>query len=264
MSHSERFRISTALLQDGPTVWANLGLWQPVGMDYVSAARALADRHWQLASPAAGSRILDAGCGYGASLHYWRELDSSLQLTGLECQKRCLQHLRNDGWCAVEGYFDRTPLPMGLPIASQDTMVCVDAAYHATSLQHFARFASLALRPGGVLVFSTLMPAQALKASTRWLLRMADIPISSVVHAAQLQKTLETAGFQLEDVMNLSAEGEGVLQGFAAYTRRRAVALPLSARFSLDWLKIAATGRLCATLDAQHGLRYVLVRAKRN
>lgn len=262
MSHPERFRISTALLQDGQTVWANLGLWQQAGVDYVGAATALADRHWQLASPAPGSCLLDAGCGYGASLQHWRERDASLRLTGLECQTRCLQHLKKEGWCTVDGYFDRTPLPVALPVASQDTMICVDAAYHARSLPHFARFAALALRPDGVLVFSTLMLTQELKTRTRWLLRLAGIPHASMVNATQLQQTLAAAGFHVQDVVDLDCEGEGVLRGFAAYTRRRAGELPLQSRLSRDWLKIAATGLLCSKLAAGQAVRFVLIRAK--
>lgn len=263
MSHPERFRISTPLLHDGPAAWANLGLWQQDDPDYARAATALAERHWQLASPPAGARLLDAGCGYGASLHCWQSFDPTLKLTALECQPACLQQLARDGWTVIEGRFDTIPLPLGLPVASQDTLICLDAAYHARSLPHFAQFAAQALRPGGVLVFSTLLVPQHVGPGIRHLLRAAGVPPGSQVDAVGLQAALEGAGLCLLDWIDLDAEGEGVLAGFAAYARRRAGELTLRQRLSPDWLKIALTGRLCAKLSAQRGLRYVLIRAER-
>lgn len=257
----DRFRISTALLHDGAAAWANLGLWRQADQDYVSAATALANRHWQLALPATGTRLLDAGCGYGASLHHWQALDPTVKLTALECQPTCLQQLAKDGWPAINGRFDSTPLPSGLPVASQDTLICLDAAYHANSLQHFARFASQALRPGGVLVFSTLLVSHKVKTSTRLLLRAAGVPPGSQVGATELQTALQDAGFRLVEWIDLDAEGEGVLAGFSAYTQRRAGELTLRQRLSAKWLKIVLTGRLCAKLSAQEGIRYVLIRA---
>lgn len=259
----DRFRISTALLHDGAAAWVNLGLWQQANQDYVSAATALANRHWQLASPAAGTRLLDAGCGYGASLHHWQALDPTLKLTALECQPICLQQLAKDGWSVIDGRFDSIPLPSGLPVASQDTLICLDAAYHASSLQHFARFASQALRPDGVLVFSTLLVSQDVNATTRLLLRAAGVPPGSQVDAMELQKTLEDAGFRLVELIDLGAEGDRVLAGFSAYTQRRVGELTLRQRLSVEWLKIALTGRLCAKLSAQARVRYVLIRAER-
>lgn len=267
MTNPERFRISTTLLHDSPVAWANLGLWQNADQDYASAATALADRHWQLASPAAGSCLLDAGCGYGASLHHWQSLDPTLKLTALECQPACLQQLAKDGWSTVDGRFDTVPLPPALPIESQDTLICLDAAYHAKSLKHFTRFASQALRPGGVLVFSTLLVPQGVQTSTRLLLRAAGIPLGSQVDAKELQGALEDAGLRMVELIDLDAEGEGdgagVLAGFAAYTQRRAGQLTRRQRLSAEWLKIALTGQLCAKLSEQAGVRYVLIRAER-
>jgi len=259
----DRFRISTTLLHDSQAAWANLGLWQQADQDYVSAAIALANRHWQLASPAAGTRLLDAGCGYGASLHHWQALDPTLKLTALEYQPSCLQQLAKDGWSAIHGRFDTMPLPAGVPVASQDTLICLDAAYHATSLQHFARFASNVLCPAGVLVFSTLLVSQEVIASTRLLLRAASVPPGSQVNATELQKVLEGSGLRMVELVDLDAEGEGVLAGFSAYTQRRAGELTLRQRLSAEWLKIALTGRLCAKLSAEKGIRYVLIRAER-
>lgn len=263
MSNRDRFGISTTLLHDCLVAWANLGLWQKANLDYCSAAIALADRHWQLAKPAAHSRLLDAGCGHGASLHHWRALEPTLNLTALECQQACLHRLAKDGWATAHGRFDTLPLPPGLPPASQDTVICMDAAYHASSLQNFTQFASQALRPGGVLVFSTLLIPQTVNTSTRLLLRAAGIPVASQVCAEELKMTLEATGFELLNLIDLDAEGKGVLAGFANYAQRRAKQLGLRQRMSAEWLKIAMTGRLCAMLSQQAQVCYVLVRAQR-
>jgi SAM-dependent methyltransferase len=267
MSNPDRFRISTTLLHDDPAAWANLGLWQRADQDYLSAATALAHRHWQLATPAHDSYLLDAGCGYGASLHHWKGLDPTLKLTALECQPTCLQQLAKDGWTTIYGRFDKLPLPLNLPPASQDTMICVDAAYHAKSMQHFAQFASQVLRPGGVLVFSTLLIPKEVNSITRLILRAAGVPLGSQLDATEMEKALKSSGLQMVKLIDLDAdvegEGEGVLAGFAAYAQRRSKELTLHKRLSAEWLKIAMTGRLCASLSSQSGLRYVLVRAER-
>jgi SAM-dependent methyltransferase len=263
MSSPDRFRISTTLLHDSPAAWTNLGLWGKPHQDYVDSAIALANRHWQLATPATGARLLDAGCGYGASLSYWRLLDPTLKLTALEYQPTCLQQLAKDGWTTIEGRFDTLPLPAGLPAASQDTVICLDSAYHARSLLNFARFVSQVLAPGGVLVFSTLLVSQKAKASTRLLLRAAGVPTDSQISAKVLKQSLEGAGLKLVEVVDLDLEGDGVLKGFAAYTQRRKGELTLRQRMSAEWLKIAMTGRLCAKLSAEAEVSYVLVRAER-
>lgn len=263
MSEADRFRIATSLLHDGTTPWANLGLWQWPGQDYVSATIALADRHWQLAAPSPGARLLDAGCGHGASLRHWLSHDPTLQLTALECQPACLQRLVQDGRDPINARFDSLPLPAALPAGSQDVMLCVDAAYHARSLQDFARFAAQVLRPGGVLVFSTLLVDPAAPAATRLPLRAAGIPAGSQVSAEQLPAVLARAGLRLTDNLDLDAADDGVLAGFAAFTSRRARALTTRQRLSAGWLKIAMTGRLCERLSRQGQVRYALLRAVR-
>ena len=262
MSGAKRYRISTALLHDGTAAWANLGLWATGTPSYAEAAAALADRHWHLAQPAPGSRLLDAGCGYVESLRRWQALDPTVKLTALEVQPACIEQLVQQGWPTVQGRFDTLPLPAGLPPKQHDTLMCIDAAYHASSLRNFSQFAAQALATGGVLVFSTLLLAPTVSASTRRRLRMAGIPSESQVDEAQLQQALNSAGFKLLELIDLNAEGEGVLAGFSAYATQRARALTLRQRLSPAWWKIAMTGRLCARLSADTGVRYALIKAE--
>lgn len=273
MSQAERFRISTSLLHNSSQAWSNLGLWNTAGQDYESAAIELANRHWQLANPTPGARLLDAGCGYGASLDHWLRLDPTLKLTALECQPACLQQLTQKDLPVVEGRFDAPQLPTSIPAGSQDTLICLDAAYHAQSLLHFALFAAKALRPAGVLVFSTLVLTPEVKSKTRWLktrwpktrllLRSAGIPLASQLSASQVQQVLFGAGFHSVELVDLDEEGLGVLRGFSDYANRRERELTLRQKASLEWLKISLTGWLCAHLSSQSQVRYMLIRAER-
>lgn len=262
----DRHAIATRLLSDGdsPWSWANLGLWQRGQADYATAARHLARRHGELAGLQPHWHVLDAGCGQGASLLLWQSAFGVRALTALECQTACLERLRGGPWHTLDSRFDSLPLPAGLAPASQDAVLCVDAAYHARGLTDFAAFAAAALKPGGVLVFSTLVQADRALGSwpSRWGLAAAGIPPGSQRTWTQLQRDLAANGLTLVDTQWLDDPDTGtVLQGFADFVPRRAQALTRAQRLGAGWLKIWLTGRLCGRLAAQGTLRYGLFRA---
>lgn len=265
------YAISTALLAaQADLAWANLGDWQDTG-DYVAACRQLARRHGDAIALGPDDRLLDLACGQGASLLFWPDAFGTREVTAVDIQAACVARIRAQAPAALQAIhharFDRLPLPEGLAGASCDAAICVDAAYHASSLSAFAGFAAAAVKPGGRLAFSTLLQAPAMTVMPAWrqgmataLLASAGIPAASLVSAETLRTTLAATGWQNTVITPLPQ----VLGGFADFVAARAQGLPLRQRLSPGWLKIAMTGRLCRQLHDNGHLRYVLVSATRD
>ncbi len=268
---SADFAIASDLLGEAGEglAWSNLGAWSP-GLDYAQACRQLALVHGQAAELAPGQEVLDLACGSGASLMLWSEAFGVAGVTGLELQADCLARIRRSPPPALQGLyqarFDQLPLPPGLPAQAFDAVLCVDAAYHASSLSTFAAFAAQALRPGGRLAFSTLVQTPVLGGvSPRerevlfWLLARAGIPTASFLTPEALSMALQEQGF---GELSLSYQDEAVLGGFAAFADRHQPALSWVQRYSPGWLKIAATAWLCRQLYRRGWAHYVVVSAR--
>lgn len=264
------FAIDGELLAADAGGWRNLGLWPPTPQenaapaDYRHAAAALARTVGEAAALTAGDSVLELACGHGEGLALWLHEFGVSDATGLDCQRDCIAAL--PAGQGVYGRFDVLPLPDGIGAGSHDAVLCVDAAYHATSLTAFAAVAASALRPGGRLAFTTLMARDSLadkpaplRRGLQRLLATAKIPAASLADAATLRATLASAGFTGIRVQRLDA---AVLDGFADYIDRRTRELPWQARLRPAWFKIRLTAALCRQVQAQGLLHYALVSAR--
>lgn len=221
-------------------LWANLGAWSGTD-DYVTAATTLARRHADAIALHAGDRLLELGCGQGAAAALWRQYGvTQLQLGDARGQPPDVLPLR----------FDTDPPPAWQGWAT--ALICVDAAYHARSLQAFATTCAQLARPGARLAFSTLRRhrPQPLRR-----LRWAGIPDASQCRPEALLAILQAAGWSDVNVTVL----DDVLTGFAAQVRER----------SLGWrqpgaLKLRLTAALCDHLARSGAADYVLVSAVRS
>ncbi len=274
-SAEQQFAIASHLLgqpQHG-LGWSNLGYWHNTN-DYVVACKQLAERIGLAAQLKPDDRVLELACGQGASLHYWHSRFQVQQLYALELQQTLVQYIKHVKPAALQlitqGRFDQLPLPELLEQQIQqkgfDALLCVDAAYHASSLYDFARVAQHCLRPDGRLALSTLtLDAQWLQAS-RWqqhmyrqLLNAADVPMASVCTPEQIQQQLGSLGFVNIQVQHLDSE---VLEGFANFVSQRSASLSLKEKLQPAWLKIAMTARLCGFLKQQGLVHYSVISAQ--
>lgn len=264
------FAIALELLADNPAplAWANLGDWTATDA-YPQACRQLALRTGQAAVLQAQDRVLDLACGHGASLRLWPEAFGVRHVTGLEYQARCVERIRAQAPAGldaiVQGRFDMLPAPADLPTQGFDAVLCVDAAYHASSLDAFATFAARMLCPQGRLAFTTLLSPHASTQHSRWnaaplhfLLARAGIPAASILSEDDVIATLQLRGFTGISMQYLDAE---VLQGFHAFVQRRRKELSWRQKTSAGWLKIQATAGLCGHLYRSGALRYGLISA---
>ena len=141
----QKFEIALELLSDHPATpaWGNLGDWTAT-TEYGQACRQLALRVGQAAKLQPQDHVLDLACGDGASLQLWPEVFGVRHVTGLEYRARCVDSIRRQAPACldaiVQGRFDVLPAPAELPSRGFDAALCVDAAYHAASLDAFAAY----------------------------------------------------------------------------------------------------------------------------
>ena len=268
----QKFEIALELLSDHPATpaWGNLGDWTAT-TEYGQACRQLALRVGQAAKLQPQDHVLDLACGDGASLQLWPEVFGVRHVTGLEYRARCVDSIRRQAPACldaiVQGRFDVLPAPAELPSRGFDAALCVDAAYHAASLDAFAAFAAQLLRPQGRIAFTTLLlpreerqPALHNAWPMPFILAQAGIPAASVLSEEEVVAVLSRRGFADIGVEYLDAE---VLQGFHGFIQRRRQELSWARKANAGWMKIQATAWLCGHLYRRHSLHYGLIRATR-
>jgi len=110
-----------------------------------------------------GQRVLDVGCGLGATLETVNRRMGGMVLTGLNIDARQLEVCR--GIEAQNGnrlsweQGDACNLPFAA--ASFDRLLCIEAMFHFASRRAFFAEAARALRAGGVLVASDIVVSPA-------------------------------------------------------------------------------------------------------
>lgn len=258
----ERFAIAGDMLAGpgGDGRWNNLGYWKNA-QSYTEACRALAEIHGVAAGLTASHRLLELACGYGAALDVWRDRFNVSQRAALEYRPDCVGRIGLLGQPAVTGRFDE-PLDALFPASSFDAVICVDAAYHARSLAAFVAAAESVLAKQGLLVFSTLVLADArpMGWSANALFNAAGIPTASLMTESNLRQTVAEQGLLVTMLEDIS---DAVFAGFADWVARRSRILSWREKYSAAWLKIAVTARWCHRLSVRKNLRYVLVTVRR-
>lgn len=265
MAVDRQFAIAGELLAgaEGDARWNNLGYWR-AGDDYTAACRALARLHAEAISLGANDRLLELACGHGAALELWRDEFSVTDCHALEVRNDCISAIRRRDPAradrVVQGRFDR-PLPDTLP-RDCDALICVDAVYHADSLDAFLKCAASVLKENGRIAFTTLVAEQnsPVDPVTALLLNLAHIPPASRPTRPVLEQCLQARGFQNVAVTDIS---EPVLSGFASWVRQCHNRLTLMQRLRPEWLKIEMSARLCRRLIGSKSWNYVLVSARR-
>ena len=249
---------------DSLLAWSNLGYWQGQQHNYPLACQSLADQTAASVQLKSTDRVLDLGCGRGASLLHWLHHYHIKQLSAVELQKDCIQRIQKE-LPQVKSYCGSFLNLKSLHFLNLfDVVLCIDAAYHS-ELNLFLDSVSSVLNSKGRIAFHYLMWSDdwqhcsyLQKQQYRCLLKAADVTWRQLMNGQQLSQTLAQHGFKDIVIQDFS---EPVLNGFAQYIETQ------SARkrpFGFARLKIAMTAILCQKLYQDGLVHYIQVSAVKN
>jgi len=143
--------------------WAHLGHWDGEPADapgeFARAQARLDAALLGMAALADGQRVLDVGCGFGATLEAVNRAHAGMQLTGVNIDPRQLALCRGLAPRAGNAFDWREADACDLPFAeaSFDRLLCVEAMFHFASRAAFLAEAARVLAPGGLLVASDIV-----------------------------------------------------------------------------------------------------------
>ncbi len=236
--------------------WGSLGLWLDAGDDYFGACTALATAVGCAAGLKRGDHVLSVACGAGEELRLWQQAFGAALVVGVERDPALARAAQTRApLAAVHVGNGMALLELGLPEASFDHVLCVDAAYHLHPRADFLRSAWRLLKPGGRLAYTDLVaaPANAARAAVlQGAARLCGLHADGLLpETAQFERLLQLGFAQVQ----LQRLDQSVLGGFAAFVRRRQWP-------AWRWPRVAVTAALISPCRAA-GLGYAMLSATR-
>lgn len=143
--------------------WVHLGHWDapPAGQpgEFARAQARMDEVLLDMAQLSPGQRVLDVGCGFGATLEAINRRLVDMRLAGVNIDPRQIELCRGIAprpGNAIEWHAaDACALPFAE--ASFDRILCVEAMFHFSSRRGFFDEAARVLAPGGLLVASDIV-----------------------------------------------------------------------------------------------------------
>lgn len=134
--------------------YMNFGYWQPGTTSIAVASDQLMERLLERCPTRCG-RVLDVGCGLGATTRYLRDRWQAGSVVAINVTRPQLNRCRDLAPGCLRVQADAAALPMA--DASFRYIVCIEAALHFRTRESFLRHALRSLEPGGMLVMSDLL-----------------------------------------------------------------------------------------------------------
>lgn len=257
-----KYAINAKLLgDDSECAWTNLGYWDDASSSYSFACQQLAEHLAQAVQLQPKDRVLDLGCGQGASLKYWLEHYKIHDLEAVELQQNCVNKIQkylqlNAIHC--QSFLDLSQIPFNNRF---DVVMCIDAAYHS-DLNLFLNSANFVLNHNGRLGFHYLMLSDQVLSSKQkikyiGLLKAADVTFKHLKKQEHIQQLIQQQGFDTVQIHDIS---EQVLLGFSDYISKQLLHVQ---QRGMDHFKIQMTAKLCRTLFKDGVIKYVQISAQK-
>jgi len=187
----------------------NTGYWAPDVQTQPEACERLIDELTRRL-PAAPSRLLDVGCGLGATTRALQSRLPNTNILGINISRRQLvshRHASTDPGFAVMDA-SRPAVRDG----SLDAVVSVEAAFHFNTRQEFFRQAFRGLKPGGTLVLSDIL-YRDVSAIGDWMVPDAN----RITDLDAYSRQLRDAGFERVEISDVT---QPCWDGFCESMRR--------------------------------------------
>ncbi|MBF7682563.1 class I SAM-dependent methyltransferase [Acinetobacter sp. B5B] len=252
-----KYAISATMLGDSSRYpWTNLGLWLPQTSNYVQACQQLAMTLANQLQLCATDRVLDLGCGQGASLVLWQQHYAVQHITAIELQAESVEKLQ--GISDDIDVYQSSFLSLQWLKQQYDVIMCIDALYHSALSDFFMAIQHLVSFKTRVGFHYLLLNERGLKQTWlqqkkyQYMLKAANITFAHLETADTLQQLAKGYGY---DQLNIQVMNQDVFAGFAQY---------VSQQSSAHWtgtagFKIKMTAQLCQTLYQEGMLDYVQV-----
>ena len=262
---SHKYAINSRLLgDDAELAWSNLGYWDDAKSSYPAACQKLALYLAESIQLKSTDRVLDLGCGQGASLVFWMEHFQIQNLSAVELQTACVEKIQKNLNSKIKIQQDSfLNLKNIYPQNAMDAVLCIDAAYHS-ELNSLLLSVVDVLNSKGRFAFHYLMLADAFlnlnslrRLQYQSLLKAADVNLKNLNSKQNLQHQVQQAGFENIQIEDIS---EFVFQGFADYIQEQQRQTSLS---HVDQFKIKMTAKLCEKLYRDGLIRYVQISARK-
>lgn len=257
-----KYAINAKLLGDeAECAWTNLGYWDDASSSYSLACQQLAEHLAQAVQLQSQDRVLDLGCGQGASLKYWLEHYQIQDLEAVELQQNCVNKIQEHipfNTIHCQSFLDLQQIPFKNHF---DVVMCIDAAYHS-DLNLFLSSANSVLNHKGRLGFHYLMLSEQAhsfqkKIKYTWLLKAADVNFAHLKKQVQIQQLMQQQGFDTVQIHDIS---EQVLLGFSDYIAKQSLHVQ---QRGMDHFKIQMTAKLCRILFRDGVIKYVQISAQK-
>ncbi len=149
--YTKRHSLREGIFEDKP--YSNFGYWPREGMSIEEACDALTDLVARAAEIGPGDRVLEVGCGYGASAVYYTTKYRPASVVGIDVTEVRIQNGRE--FVAARGLADVIQLRTGnataldFPKGAFTKVLAIECAFHFTTRYDFFREANRVLAPGG-------------------------------------------------------------------------------------------------------------------
>jgi microcystin synthetase protein McyJ len=146
----------------GDKPYANYGYWTRPDQTIEEACNALTDQVALAAGLGRGDRVLEVGCGGGASAVYYTQRYHPASVIGLDVTEVRIQDAQE--YIAANGLADTIQVRLGdataldFPAEAFIRVLAIECALHFNTRRDFLREAARVLAPGGTLAMTDIIP----------------------------------------------------------------------------------------------------------
>jgi cyclopropane fatty-acyl-phospholipid synthase-like methyltransferase len=182
----------------GKSDFFNVGYWLPDTSSQLEACENLVERLLKTV-PLESARVLDVGCGYGATTRSVKRFLPQASVTGINISEKQLQRCKIAALDCEFALMDAANL--SFRHHSFDCVISIEAAFHFHTRERFLKEAFRVLQNGGYLVLSDI-----LFSSTRW---VGDwmVPYENTIQTLEeYGAILDSTGFQNIELVDVTVE----------------------------------------------------------